>query len=49
MHEPTFRFTTKEVLIMIQAIELAGDDLKDYGKVSEIERLKEKLNKGGVK
>ncbi len=51
MHEPTFRFTAKEVNIMIQAIELAKDELIDakYGKPTEIERLREKLNAGGVK
>ncbi len=51
MHEPTFRFTAKEVLIMIQALELARDELIEgkIGRVSEIEALREKLNSGGVK
>lgn len=49
MHEPTFRFTAKEVNILVQALELAGEELKDYDKPAEIEALKEKLNRGGVK
>lgn len=50
-HTPTFRFTAKEVNLMIQALELAKDELLDaqIGKPREIEALREKLNEGGVK
>lgn len=50
-HEPTIRFTAKEIHIMIQALEIAKEEVLEmkFGKLAEIDQLREKLNKGGVK
>lgn len=50
-HIPTFSFTAKEVHILIQALRIAVEDgnIDVYAKPSEIEKLRNKLNEGGVK
>lgn len=48
-HQPIFKFTPKEVLILVQAITIAKEDggLYDYAKSVQIEALREKLQGGG--
>lgn len=51
LHEPTIRFTAKEILILVQLIEIAREDesIYNYARKAEVEALREKLSKGGSK
>lgn len=48
-HTPHFAFTSKEVLILVQALRIATEDgsIYEYAKRGEVEQLRTKLGKGG--
>lgn len=48
-HEPTIRFTAKEINILVQMLELAREDesVYAYARKAEVEALREKLQGRG--